>query len=305
MAMTNVLILGASGYIGKEVSRAFSRAGFRVYGLVRSEEHVKILAQDEIYPIVGDIKRPETLIEYFDQADVIIDTSVDYNEPAEYTRNLLSAVKQAGERRAQRGGQLTFIHTSGVWVQGETGYQGASQDSILQPLESVEWRVKAEQDALALQRAPNVRVIVLRPALVYGRTGGYFDRLFSGLTAGTIRLPGTLENSLSTIHVDDLAELYVKVAERAPVLKGQILTAANRSSEPVQDIVRAVRRLAGKREIKVEPHKPANFNDESVTLTQVIDTRSTRAVTGWEPRKRTLVEGIAEYFQSWKASNQQ
>ncbi|KAJ2488480.1 hypothetical protein IWW47_005378, partial [Coemansia sp. RSA 2052] len=272
MVMTNVLILGASGYIGKEVSRAFSRAGFRVYGLVRSEEHVKILAQDEIYPIVSDIKRPETLIEYFDQADVIIDTSVDYNEPAEYTRNLLSAVKQAGERRAQRGGQLTFIHTSGVWVQGETGYQGASQDSILQPLESVEWRVKAEQDALALQRAPNVRVIVLRPALVYGRTGGYFDRLFSGLTAGTIRLPGTLENSLSTIHVDDLAELYVKVAERAPVLKGQILTAANRSSEPVQDIVRAVRRLAGKREIKVEPHKPANFNDESVTLTQVIDT---------------------------------
>ncbi|KAJ2895562.1 hypothetical protein IWW38_002271 [Coemansia aciculifera] len=303
--MTNVLILGASGYIGQQVSRAFSRAGFRVHGVVRNEEHVKTLAQDEIYTIVGDLKRPETLVEHFDLADVIVDTSIDYNEPAEYTKNLLVAVKKAGERRAQRGGQLTFIHTSGVWVQGETGFQGVSQDSILQPLKGVEWRIKVEQDVLALQQVPNIRVVVLRPALVYGRTGGYFDSLFSGLTTGTIRLPGSLENSLSTIHVDDLAELYVKVAEHAPVLKGQTLTAANRSSESVQDIVRALRRLAGKREVKVESFKPTNVNDEGVTLTQVIDTRSTRAVTGWEPRKRTFVEGVAEYFQSWKATNQQ
>ncbi|KAJ2047328.1 hypothetical protein GGI03_008107 [Coemansia sp. RSA 2337] len=303
--MTNVLILGASGYIGKEVSRAFSRAGFRVHGLVRNEEEARILAHDEIYTIIGDIKRPESLIKNFDEADIIIDTFVDYNETAEYIKNVLNAVKQAGERRAQRGGQLTFIHTSSLWVQGETGHQGESQDSDLQPLEGVAWRVKAEQDILALVRTPNVRVIVLRPALVYGRTGGFFDRVFSGLIAGNIRLPGTLENSLSTIHVDDLAELYVKIAERAPVLKGQTLTAANRSSESVQDIIRAVRRLAGKREIKVEAHKPANVTDEGFALTQVIDTRSTRAVTNWEPRKRTFVEGVAEYFQSWKAANQQ
>ncbi|KAJ2811640.1 hypothetical protein H4S07_001929 [Coemansia furcata] len=303
--MTNVLILGASGYIGKEVSRAFSRAGFRVRSLVRNEEEARILALDEIHPIVGDIKRPELLVEHFDEADVIVDTSIDYNETPESTRGILNAVKQAGERRAQRGGQLTFIHTSDLWVQGETGYQGASQDSDLQPLEGIAWRVKAEQDALALVRAPNVRVVVLRPALVYGRIGGHFDRVFSGLDAGNIRLPGTLENSLSTIHVDDLAELYVKVAERAPVLKGLTLTAANRSSESIQDIIRAARRLAGRREIKVEVHKPANVNEEGTALTQIIDTRTTRAVTGWEPRKRTFVEGVAEYYQSWKAANKQ
>ncbi|KAJ2354552.1 hypothetical protein H4S02_013136, partial [Coemansia sp. RSA 2611] len=158
---------------------------------------------------------------------------------------------------------------------------------------------------LELARALNVRPVVLRPALVYGRNGGFFDRVFAGLVAGNIRLPGTLENNLSTIHVDDLAELYVKIAERAPVLKGQILTAANRSSEPVQEIIRAVRRLAGKREIQVESYRPTNVGDEGVALTQVIDTRITRTVTDWEPRKRTFVEGVAEYYQSWKAVNGQ
>ncbi|KAJ2690073.1 hypothetical protein IWW39_001039 [Coemansia spiralis] len=303
--MTNILVLGASGYTGKEVSRAFSRAGFRVRSLVRNEEEARLLAQDEIHPIVGDIKRLDLLTERLDEADVIVDTSIDYNESLETTRNILNAVKQAGERRAHRGGQLTFIHTSGVWVQGETGYLGVSQDWNLQPLEGVAWRVRIEQETLELARALNVRPVVLRPALVYGRNGGFFDRVFAGLVAGNIRLPGTLENNLSTIHVDDLAELYVKITERAPVLKGQILTAANRSSEPVQEIIRAVRRLAGKREIQVESYRPTNVGDEGVALTQVIDTRITRTVTDWEPRKRTFVEGVAEYYQSWKAVNGQ
>ncbi|KAJ2790209.1 hypothetical protein GGI18_001940 [Coemansia linderi] len=303
--MTNVLVLGASGYTGKEVSRAFSRAGFRVRSLVRNEEEARLLAQDEIHPIVGDIKRLDLLTERLDEADVIVDTSIDYSESLETTRNILNAVKQAGERRAHRGSQLTFIHTSGVWVQGETGYLGVSQDWNLQPLEGVAWRVRIEQETLELARALNVRPVVLRPALVYGRNGGFFDRVFAGLVAGNIRLPGTLENNLSTIHVDDLAELYVKIAERAPVLKGQILTAANRSSEPVQEIIRAVRRLAGKREIQVESYRPTNVGDEGVALTQVIDTRITRTVTDWEPRKRTFVEGVAEYYQSWKAVNGQ
>ncbi|KAJ2010043.1 hypothetical protein GGI06_005096 [Coemansia sp. S85] len=288
-----------------EVSRAFSRAGFRVRSLVRNEEEARLLAQDEIHPIVGDIKRLDLLTERLDEADVIVDTSIDYSESLETTRNILNAVKQAGERRAHRGGQLTFIHTSGVWVQGETGYLGVSQDWNLQPLEGVAWRVRIEQETLELARALNVRPVVLRPALVYGRNGGFFDRVFAGLVAGNIRLPGTLENNLSTIHVDDLAELYVKIAERAPVLKGQILTAANRSSEPVQEIIRAVRRLAGKREIQVESYRPTNVGDEGVALTQVIDTRITRTVTDWEPRKRTFVEGVAEYYQSWKAVNGQ
>ncbi|KAJ2357957.1 hypothetical protein H4S02_012441, partial [Coemansia sp. RSA 2611] len=159
--MTNILVLGASGYTGKEVSRAFSRAGFRVRSLVRNEEEARLLAQDEIHPIVGDIKRLDLLTERLDEADVIVDTSIDYSESLETTRNILNAVKQAGERRAHRGGQLTFIHTSGVWVQGETGYLGVSQDWNLQPLEGVAWRVRIEQETLELARALNVRPVVL------------------------------------------------------------------------------------------------------------------------------------------------
>ncbi|KAJ2003269.1 hypothetical protein H4R26_003165 [Coemansia thaxteri] len=302
--MTSVLVLGANGYIGKEVSRAFSRAGFRVYGLVRSEEKGKALAQDEVITVVGDVSRPESLAEHFDGADVIVDASVDFSNPAAYTKGLLNAVKQSADRRAARGGQLTFVLTSGGWVHGNTGHRGISQDSAADPLPGLEWRRAAEQDVLALGQASNIRSVVVRPSLVYGRAGGFFASVFAGLTAGSIRLPGSLENSLTTIHVDDLAELYVSVVERAPLLNGLALTAANRSSESVRDIISAVRRLDAAREIGVEAYTPAHLFDEGVAITQVVDTRSTRALTAWEPRKRSFVEGVAEYFYAWNATTQ-
>jgi len=35
---TSVLVIGASGYIGASVAFALRRAGFRVYGLIRTKE---------------------------------------------------------------------------------------------------------------------------------------------------------------------------------------------------------------------------------------------------------------------------
>jgi len=49
----SVLVTGANGYIGGAVAKAFSRAGWRTYGLVRRVSDARNLALDEITPIVG------------------------------------------------------------------------------------------------------------------------------------------------------------------------------------------------------------------------------------------------------------
>ena len=48
-----VLVTGANGYVGNAVAKAFARAGWRTYGLVRREEAVGDLARNEIQPLVG------------------------------------------------------------------------------------------------------------------------------------------------------------------------------------------------------------------------------------------------------------
>ena len=55
MTQRTVLVTGANGYVGNAVAKAFSRAGWRTYGLVRREGAVGDLARSEIQPLVGPI----------------------------------------------------------------------------------------------------------------------------------------------------------------------------------------------------------------------------------------------------------
>ena len=55
----NVFVTGATGYIGGAVAAAFRRAGHRVFGLVRSSEKARSLAQAEIVPVLGDLAAPD------------------------------------------------------------------------------------------------------------------------------------------------------------------------------------------------------------------------------------------------------
>ena len=53
MTQRTVLVTGANGYVGNAIAKAFARAGWRTYGLVRREGAVGDLARNEIQPLVG------------------------------------------------------------------------------------------------------------------------------------------------------------------------------------------------------------------------------------------------------------
>src|SRR2546426_10661112 len=54
-----VLVTGATGYVGSSVATAFRRAGHHVWGLTRSQAKARRLAQQEIEPGVGDLADPK------------------------------------------------------------------------------------------------------------------------------------------------------------------------------------------------------------------------------------------------------
>ncbi|KAI8325523.1 NAD(P)-binding protein, partial [Martensiomyces pterosporus] len=71
--MTKVLVIGANGFIGNAVAQAFSRAGYLVYGLVRSEEKGGGFAADEIIRVVGSTTNPESYADILDKVDILVD----------------------------------------------------------------------------------------------------------------------------------------------------------------------------------------------------------------------------------------
>ncbi|MFD0636233.1 NAD-dependent epimerase/dehydratase family protein [Catenulispora yoronensis] len=109
-----------------------------------------------------------------------------------------------------------FVLTSGVWVLGATGEQSADETTPAAPIPLVAHRPALEEQVLALTDN-GIRATVLRPGVVHGRGGGIPAQLVEwARKAGVPRVVGDLAARWPMVHVDDLADLYVRVLTQAP-----------------------------------------------------------------------------------------
>ncbi|KAJ7768046.1 NAD(P)-binding protein [Mycena olivaceomarginata] len=111
-----VLVLGATGFIGFPAAQALARAGHIVYGLARTEEKAKLLAAEEVIPILGDLDS-DAWIPLIATLDTILETVGGGPEPARAV--LERTTKAAAALRPAGAPLLSYIYTSGTWVHGD------------------------------------------------------------------------------------------------------------------------------------------------------------------------------------------
>ncbi|OBZ68987.1 hypothetical protein A0H81_11336 [Grifola frondosa] len=68
-----VLVFGASGFAGLPVAQAFVRAGHIVYGQTRSAEKAKLLAAEEIIPVVAEVENTAAYVSLIATVDAVVD----------------------------------------------------------------------------------------------------------------------------------------------------------------------------------------------------------------------------------------
>jgi nucleoside-diphosphate-sugar epimerase len=137
------------------------------------------------------------------------------------------------------GSGKPFVYTSGTPIYGDTGLTVVDEDAPVNPPPFFAWRPPVEQQVLAAA-VQDVRSMILRPATVYGRGGGssLLVLLHQAQQEEVAQYVGAGENRWSTVHVDDLAELYVLAFERAPA--GSVLNAAAGASTSMKDLATAI-----------------------------------------------------------------
>jgi nucleoside-diphosphate-sugar epimerase len=299
-----VFVTGASGYIGFRVACALRRAGHEVYGLVRSDDNAARLRRHEIYPVLGSLQKLEGCKALAAQCAVLVHCAIDYQaDTFMLDRTTIEALIGYGEFGAQ---PKTVIYTSGVWVYGETRGRLVDETSPLAPPKLVARRAATE--ALVIE-AKHVRGIVIRPGVVYGHQGGltapWFAAAVRGGPGSPLEVVGDGRQHWAMVHVDDLAELYVRAAESG--LRGEIFNAVDRSRASVRELAEAAARAAGHRgEIRYVPPAEAAKTlgelAECLALDQWVDGRKAERLLGWRPRHAGFVEEAALYFESWKAA---
>ncbi|KAJ7234507.1 hypothetical protein B0H12DRAFT_157043 [Mycena haematopus] len=291
-----VLVLGATGFIGLPAASALVRAGHTVYGLVRSEAKATILAAEEIIPIRGDTDS-DAWLPLIATLDVIIEAVTASPDGA---RSILERTIKAAEALRPPGAPLlSYIYTSGTWVQGDSRTETVNDTTpIARPIELVAWRPAVEQ---LVVRSTAVNGIVVRPALLYGRSASLLGLLFKTAAEGKVVCPGTPGGRFALIHADDLADLYVRVAEKASLLGGKILDAANSQTESVDDLLQKLVEVSGAK-APYEYRAPVNKFEEAMQATTLVRPYLANALLGWSPKKPGLVEGIDIYYAAWLAS---
>jgi nucleoside-diphosphate-sugar epimerase len=284
-------VLGATGFIGGGVARAFAIRGYTVTALARTEEKAKQLRTQEITPIVGKAQEPKTWEAAALAADIIVEALADYQD-----HSTASIVQKALIEILSKHKNKVVIATSGVWVYGTTTHP-VDENSPGNPPDIVKGRVPWENTHLS------AGVIVVRPGLLYGYQGSITASLFKQLKEGKSgEFPGHANAEIywSTIHLDDLSDAYVRIAERGLSLRGELFNLVSQA-ENLKGILHGIARAANfKGEIKfVEPKDP--FSTALALSQEYVSNAKAKHLLGWSPNKPSLLAGADKYYRTWES----
>jgi len=298
-----IFLTGGSGYIGSAVAQRLKKAGHAVSALVRSPEKAKDLQAAGVKLVAGDLANPAGYAGAAYGSDAFVHTAFDYSpQGPELDRR---AVVTARELLRGRVG-ATLIYTSGIWVLGPTdGSEAADESAPLKPAKASSWRPANEQLALDAGK-DGIRAVVVRPGMVWGGRGGVLAGFFgSALKSGAPQVVGDGSNIWPMVHLDDLAELYVRLVERAP--NGSIFYAVEGSRHTVREVAEAAARAAGKdgaiQTLSVDQARAQmGVVADALAMTQRISGEKAKNDLDWRPRHESFVAEAKAAFDAWRAA---
>lgn len=291
-----VFVTGATGYIGGSVAACLIDAGHQVRGLVRDANKATELEARGIEPAIGDLDDRDTLVRAAREADGVV--SAANSDHLASVQALLAALEGTGK---------PLLHTSGSSVIGDDArgnVAGAaiydeSTPFVVHPGKQPRHRLN---QMLLAAAARGVRSVVICPALIYGKGRGMNPHsvqipflVRQAREHGVVRVVGRGLNRWSTVHIDDLVNLYRLALERAPAGAFYFAESGESSFAEIGAAVAARLRLGPVEPIAAEA-AAASWGEARAFFTFGSNSR-VRAVRarqdlGWQPRHASAVAWI-------------
>ena len=216
-----VFVIGGTGFLGTFLIPKLKEKGHDITVLTRSEENVSRLESMGIKAIVGDLLRPESILEKIPPQDAIISIAMPEVKPGRISNKQL--------RKLQRQTELLFstpialankcqcplILTLGTSFTTH-GNEIADENWPIERfgIARVGEHVDPFLSEVIKRRSPPL--IQMLPGQIYG-PGGLFKRvMYEWMKKGKYRVVGSGDNFIPRIHVEDCAEAYIRVLEKMP-----------------------------------------------------------------------------------------
>jgi nucleoside-diphosphate-sugar epimerase len=286
----DVFLTGGTGLVGSALLTALLADGHTVHALARSDSSASALEAAGATVVRGSVEDTAVLAEAARAADGFIHTAATADgKDADRDAALLDAVLPA-----LAGSNKPYVHTSGVWVHGAGQID---EDTPFAPPALTAWRLPLDARVRAAAD-DGVRSVVIAPGIVYGRGTGLPTVVKDGPRTddGALVLPGSGEQRWTTVHTEDLAQLYVAaLTEAAP---GSYYLGVNGQNPTVREIGEAASRGAGLDERTV-PSTEADTEARLGVLAGALDIdqqatgAKARGELGWTPTGPSLLEDLS------------
>lgn len=286
-----IFVMGATGFVGGSVAERLSRDGHKIRALAHSDEaEAKILAAG-YEPVKATLSDIDAIAEAMGHAGAVV-WSVGPRDPSLFPR--IPAIVEALVGTIV-GSDKPFLYVSTGNVYADSGTGVADEDAALGDHPMTMAAIGAERAVLA-QASDGVRGIVVRPGVAYGRGRGamLLGLIGAARASGSAAYVGAGNTVLSTVHVDDLADLVALALESAP--PGTVLNAAAEPPVSTKALAEAVARAAGVgHATSLEmPQAMQTLGYLAMILGKNTGMSAARAkaMLGWEPSRPSIIEEL-------------
>ena len=214
--MPRSLITGAAGFVGSNLAKHLCQRGWDVRCLVRDVQRANHLEQLGAELTLGRLEDFESLVRAVADVDVVfhaagrVQAVTDQQFTAdnvEGTRNVARACAEAS-----RAPVLIFISSLAAGGPSRLGQPRLEKDEDRPVSAYGDSKLEAERAAAAL--AGEVPLSIVRPPIIFGQRDRSSLAIFLGVQKLRLHaVPGLRKFPVSIVHVSDLCEALVRIAE--------------------------------------------------------------------------------------------
>ncbi len=224
----DILVTGASGFIGSRVAAELIRRGARVRAMARNPAKAGGLAAGGASVVTGDMTEPGSLDRAVHGCQVVFHFAGATNEfePREYYERVNVAGTRLLAQAALRERVERFIHVSSVWVYGLWSGPGICETSPCrksgQPYSDT--KLEAEAAVRQLIGVSGLPGIILQPSEVYGPGDpNWTERPLQLIRAGRMVLADGGKGLTQPVFIDDLVQGVLAAAGKGRLGETYIL----------------------------------------------------------------------------------
>jgi nucleoside-diphosphate-sugar epimerase len=216
----NVLVTGATGFIGSKLVDKLVNRGAEVTCLVRQEG----ITNPAVKTVRGDLTYPDFILP--DEYDVVYHLAAAW--PGEKDKKILKSVNYDGtvnlcsllKKKAK-----FIVYVSGLGVFGNPANNVVDENSPLKPhTEYAKLRLEAQKYLESNCKEYGIALSVAFLGDVYGNGGWFKNILVERLKKGSFRMPGSGEYYRSFVHVDDVVSALVSIAEKNAINQSFVIS---------------------------------------------------------------------------------